>query len=367
MSFSFTKTILCSLKIGAIPSLIVDATLGFKCQCIYPTDQQLDREGFEHYCNVEYLDPDHNDEEEQPPPMEPPDSPRVVEPTEELICSVSSWNPEHIDLGVLLAQVFEMDNQILITENNSTPQADESSTILSLRALLKTEREKNLRYKEEVKQLKEKLRASERKCHRRHFIIKSQRRKIRNLSDSIKQIRNKSRLDKNVLDKLKQNPAIFNSLKNCTKKPKARRYNAELRKFALSSYLCGPRVYRMMQRSDVICLPVKRTIKRWTKDVRISPGLNNGILEQVKVKVKGFSEQDRMVILAIDGMKLKPTLNYMAKSDEFYGFPDDGSDKKIERNNPRHLATEAVTVMVKGIFNNFKQVTLNGSQERSIN
>ncbi|XP_065088068.1 uncharacterized protein LOC135709611 [Ochlerotatus camptorhynchus] len=45
----------------------------------------------------------------------------------------------------------------------------------------------------------------------------------------------------------------------------------------------------------------------------------------------------------------------MAKGDELHGFPDDGFDRKIEQNNPRYLATEAVTVMVRRVFTKFKQ------------
>lgn len=58
----------------------------------------------------------------------------------------------------------------------------------------------------------------------------------------------------------------------------------------------------------------------------------------------------------LDGMSVKPELTYCAKSDTFFGFPYDGADRKIEKNDPTKLATEAVVVMTSGIYSHFKQV-----------
>lgn len=316
----------------------------------------------EHYCNIEYLDESEETEE----------TPGNVTFSElDIIDGSNARNIKADD--ALLAKPFEVcqnageidDGTIPINnkqydetdENNNRIQKDTvSPAVVSLRGMLKAEKEENLRHKAEVRQLKEQLRACRRKCDRRSRIIQSQRSQIKSLNDQLKQVRKTVRLDKNLLKRLKQNPAIYNSLKNSARKPKGRRYNAELKKFAVSSYLCGPRVYRMMRKSKVLCLPVKRTIKRWTKDVQIGPGLNEAILEQIKAKVSAFSDKERVVVLAIDGMKVKPGLTYIAKSDQFHGFPDDGFDRRIEQNNPRYLATEAVTVMVRGVFTKFKQV-----------
>lgn len=63
-------------------------------------------------------------------------------------------------------------------------------------------------------------------------------------------------------------------------------------------------------------------------------------------------------MVCLDGMAIKPDLTYCAKSDTFHGFPHDGTGRKIEKNDPRKLATEAVVVMTSGIYRHFKQVNV---------
>lgn len=356
----------------------------------------MDQGTQEHYCNTEYLDEDLNENVDLegteyvelpdanlveyhiedvnvfpafPPYDEPRDGQRAYhEYSAELLLN----SEECVDVdSTELTEPFldtkepevsctEMIQQCALFGGNINGALNgtscESSAITLIRQNLKQERDKDSRLQSELRQVKERFRACQRKCQRRLLTIQSLRRKIGGLSDQLKKVRKESQVDRSVLTRLENNPTIQNSLRNSAKKPRGRRYNPELRKFALSSYLCGPRVYRMMRKSRVVCLPGKRTIKRWTEDVQIGPGLNEAILEQIKAKVTNFSEQERVVMIAIDGMKIKSGLSYNAKSDKFYGFPNDGCDRKIEKNSTQNLATEAVTVMVKGVYGKFKQV-----------
>lgn len=69
-----------------------------------------------------------------------------------------------------------------------------------------------------------------------------------------------------------------------------------------------------------------------------------------------MEKKNKTVVLSYDGMSVKSELSYNAKADKFYGFPDHGVKKHIEKNDTMKLATEAVTVMVSGIYQRFKQV-----------
>lgn len=207
-----------------------------------------------------------------------------------------------------------------------------------------------------VNKLKNRLRNSERTSRRRFWSRKQDVYKLKHQNDQLELIRKLHAKDKKLLDDLAKNPVLYNSLRNSTRVAKARRYNQEMKKCSVSLYLCGPRVYRMVQRSNVLCLPAKRTIKRWTNDVRFEPGLNSAILKRIKTLTRKFSDLERVVVLAIDGMKIKSNLTYSAKTDVFHGFPNDGSKKDTEKNKCSILATEAVAVMVRGVYKPFKQV-----------
>ncbi|XP_055584969.1 uncharacterized protein LOC129737836 [Uranotaenia lowii] len=54
-------------------------------------------------------------------------------------------------------------------------------------------------------------------------------------------------------------------------------------------------------------------------------------------------------------MSIKPQITYNAKSDVFFGFPDTGRLRKNENNNHMKLASEAITVMISGLYRNYKQ------------
>ncbi|XP_058465928.1 uncharacterized protein LOC131439202 [Malaya genurostris] len=58
------------------------------------------------------------------------------------------------------------------------------------------------------------------------------------------------------------------------------------------------------------------------------------------VSAKSMSMVDRIVSILIDGMSVKPTLEYHAKTDRFHGMPDDGEVKTFENNNIFSLANE---------------------------
>ncbi|XP_058460602.1 uncharacterized protein LOC131436120 isoform X2 [Malaya genurostris] len=103
-------------------------------------------------------------------------------------------------------------------------------------------------------------------------------------------------------------------------------------------------------------LPHKNSVYNFNRNIRLKPGLDGAILNRMKTKIKWLrTKQNKLVMICLDGMSVKSELTYCAKSDTFYEFSDYGVVKKVERNDPTKLATEAVVIMVSGIYSRFKQ------------
>ncbi|XP_062556932.1 uncharacterized protein LOC134221761 [Armigeres subalbatus] len=228
--------------------------------------------------------------------------------------------------------------------------------------------ETSLRQSLKSRELTIKLLKQNMKSIRRQMFVQDQTSKRRlNASNRYKKLFFSLRKEINVLKKKKndneklgeqarRNPIILDTLKNAMRHPKARRYQPETKKFASGAYLSGPRTYRFVRRSKNFILPHKSTVYGYNKSIRILPGLNKTILMRMKCKARFIKpKRDKLVMVCLDGMSVKPELTYCAKSDIFYGFPFDGTERKIEKNNHQRLATEAVVMMTSGIYSRFKQ------------
>lgn len=379
--------LLSRLRIGAFPTadcstapdtntaLTEDAEACAKVTCIcsaptnHPSFGIIDDNqacAMEHYCNVEYLE-----DSRTYCPVLNSNEPYEIESSNEMMAPVLMEEPHDRSRSSIVdsagpiewSNVGDHDHGNLDTRitnismsKNDYGNTTSESTIAVLRQKLKSERTAHSSLKQQMQIVRKRLYASERKCKRKEAMLQSLRAKVRELTASLKQIRNKTKSDEALLKSVKTNEVIHNSLTNASRKPKGRRYNRQLRQFATSSYLCGPKAYRMIKSSKALCLPSKRSVKRWTNNIRIGPGLNRTIFEKLKQKANNLSEKDRVVIIAMDGMKIKSSLCYTAKNDTFHGFPDTGAKIKVEKNSPQRLASEAVTVMMRGVFSNLKQV-----------
>lgn len=73
-----------------------------------------------------------------------------------------------------------------------------------------------------------------------------------------------------------------------------------------------------------------------------------------------MSAQDKVVAVLLDDMAIKPMLQYNPQCDRFYGFPNSGHRDDFENNDPKILATEAVTIMITNLHHGkrFKQVIM---------
>ncbi|CAH1284744.1 unnamed protein product [Diabrotica balteata] len=133
------------------------------------------------------------------------------------------------------------------------------------------------------------------------------------------------------------------------KKPRGRRYSDAFKQECLKMYFTGPRVYKT-KLMKLFYLPNPRTLRRYTEEIKIKPGINENIIQMITLKVSNFSEQDKMCVLCFDEMAIKANLLYNRGSDEVVGIEDFGcGEKSIVP------AVSATVLMVRGIMHNWKQ------------
>lgn len=85
-----------------------------------------------------------------------------------------------------------------------------------------------------------------------------------------------------------------------TKNKHGRRYDSDLKKFALSLYFLSPRNYRFLTKQ--FALPSVRSLQLFTQSWNIIPGINVKIFEALTVKLQSIPSMDRHCILCVDEM-----------------------------------------------------------------
>lgn len=184
--------------------------------------------------------------------------------------------------------------------------------------------------------------------NRRLKAMRSKDAKIKLIQAKLKQSEKELKIRRMDAKAIENNPFLKECLKNSQTHKNGRRYRVT-RLLATKIKLASSTAYKTLRAAELITLPHHGTVSRWQKDINILPGWNNEVFRRVKKTARKMSIQDKVVALIIDGMTLRPSITYNAKSDTFYGFCEDETEE---------LATEAITIMMKSIHGNFKQVSL---------
>lgn len=129
--------------------------------------------------------------------------------------------------------------------------------------------------------------------------------------------------------------------------PHGRRYSNEFKQFALSLFYCGPKVYRMLQKTFV--LPSPSSLHRFLSNIKCTAGINESVLDILNLKCQEMSENDKLSVMCIDEMSIKTHLFYNFGKDEVIGLEDNGLNKTLLP------ACSACVFMVQGINSNWKQ------------
>ncbi|XP_069968056.1 uncharacterized protein [Bactrocera oleae] len=136
------------------------------------------------------------------------------------------------------------------------------------------------------------------------------------------------------------NSIIKNSLVNCSRQPKGRRYDNYFKTLALGVYFLSPLAYRHLK--PLLRFPEKRTLDEFVSEWPRDPGCSNSSLKCLRSR--GFTQDQKFVSILCDEMALKSHLQYVPKYDQIIGVEDYGDENRTSR-----IGDSAMTLMVQGI------------------
>lgn len=190
--------------------------------------------------------------------------------------------------------------------------------------------------------------------------IRGYKRKIANLEKELQKAKKMKKEDIHTLDMLleqyfpKQTSEFLKmQARLFQKNAKGRRYNdASFKQHCLSIYFLSPKVYKDLAiKSKLFCLPSCATLKRFTQNCYICPGLEENVFKILKIKTDNLPDINKYCICYIDEMSLKSHLFYNITGDKVIGFEDIG----CPQNNSQLPACNVAVIMVKGICQSWKQ------------
>ncbi len=124
--------------------------------------------------------------------------------------------------------------------------------------------------------------------------------------------------------------------------PRGRRWTSAQKAFALSLMHSSPKTYRLLQK--VFALPSTRAVQ----NINIYPGINQNIMEALRIKTAKMSDQDKQVALVIDEMSMRQSLSYDRRRDLI-----EGVSEGVTRGTD--LANHAIVFMIRGLAKKWKQ------------
>lgn len=152
-----------------------------------------------------------------------------------------------------------------------------------------------------------------------------------------------------VLDELSSTAKILTLLqfREWKKETKGRRFTLQEKILALSIFKQSPKGYRFLRK--IFILPSPSTFTKLINMANIEPGINNNIMNQLKMAVEKMKILDRLCIVLFDEMSLKPSLSYNERKDIVSGFVTNGQESRPE------FADHAQVFMIRGLIKNYKQ------------
>ena len=132
--------------------------------------------------------------------------------------------------------------------------------------------------------------------------------------------------------------------------PNGRRYTLDDKIMGLILNKQSNRAYKLF--SKIFPMPSKKTIMALLNRIPIKAGYNEALFDNLKAKVKGLKQQEKLCVLMFDEISIEPHISLNTHSKEFEGFEDFG-EKKSEK-----IADRALVFMIKGIKREWKQPLL---------
>lgn len=141
---------------------------------------------------------------------------------------------------------------------------------------------------------------------------------------------------------------LQSQIRNCSKRPKGRRYNLKEQILALTLYKKSPACYRLLRR--IFALPCQSTLKRLLNGIPLRPGINEQMFAALKTMAQKNIEEENICTLILDEMAIKKHLSYNKKADIIEGFQDHGLQGRTHE-----VANKALVFMLSGLRRKWKQ------------
>lgn len=127
-----------------------------------------------------------------------------------------------------------------------------------------------------------------------------------------------------------------------------RRWSTEQKLAGLLKWKLGPKRYRIEEQIPTI--PNTRTLQRMLTKIPIDVGLNQNVLQAIKIAAASLKPHEKYVGLMFDEMAIKIRLIYRDGAPSVRGFGDYGDHEQVPV-----VADHALVSMLRGLATSFKQ------------
>ena len=194
--------------------------------------------------------------------------------------------------------------------------------------------------KKKISTLKQKLRRRDKKAINANHLIKTMKKKLLIKEDEAKVLHHNFK---------GLNLQLFNnSMKNNKVHSCGRRYNDQIREFAVTVQFYSPMAYNHLR--EIIPLPAPSLIKSWARSIKCSPGFITEVFKILEEEVKGHPEK-KDCCLVFHAMATRKQTLWDPTKDAYVGFVNYG-DVLPELSDI--LASEALVFVLVGLRSHWK-------------
>ena len=185
--------------------------------------------------------------------------------------------------------------------------------------------------------------------------IRRKEKKITCLSGVLSDLKEKSLINQSTASLLEEKlsgltlEVIKNQLKNQDRGSQGRRYDEEVKKFALTLNFYSPRAYEYIR--GVFSLPHSNSLTEWTSSVECEPGIFMDVLKNLNSRIKENPTHADCVLIC-DAMSIKSSVFYNPTTGNHQGYIDYGDG--IEVPDVDIAATEATVFMLVSFRGHWK-------------
>lgn len=175
-------------------------------------------------------------------------------------------------------------------------------------------------------------------------------RKNNALRAQLKRLRAKLKVKNRIQSTTQFRSEVSKTLSEMQTRPEGnkKKWSKKEKEFCMSLFYKSPSTYIFLRRQGVV-LASPSTIRSWLAKSNCLPGLCPEVFEELKVKFKNATIQEKSCVVCFDEMSIMRSLEYSKKYDLVEGFEDLGRN---QRKNA--LANYVLVFMVRGLYKSWK-------------